>query len=155
VATARRAVDTLTAIQKALQGRKGFDWATQVEIQRRAAAAWLARAQRTDDAALALMRSAAALEDSTDKHPVTPGAILPAREQLADLLLELGKPDQALREYQTSLRTAPARFNSYLGASQAAAMAGQQDTASTLAARVSALCDGRVPPRGALAGRAP
>jgi len=155
VATARRAVDTLTAIQRALQGRKGFDWATQVEIQRRAAAAWLARAQRNDDQALALMRSAAALEDSTDKHPVTPGAILPAREQLADLLLELGNSDQALREYETSLRTAPARFNSYLGASQAAALAGQKDTASAYAARVSSLCDGQVPPRGALAGRAP
>jgi tetratricopeptide (TPR) repeat protein len=155
LASARTAIDTLTAIQKELQGRKGFDWATQVEIQRRAAVAWLARAQRHDDDALALMRSAAALEDSTDKHPVTPGAILPAREQLADLLLEVGKPDQALREYEASLRTAPARFNSYLGASQAAALAGQKDTAAAFVTKMASLCDGRVPARGATAGRAP
>jgi tetratricopeptide (TPR) repeat protein len=148
VATARTALDTLTSIQKSLQGRKGFDWATQVEIQRRAAAAWLARAGRRDDEALSLMRSAANLEDSTDKHPVTPGAILPAREQLADLLLELGKPAAALAEYQSSLRTAPARFNSYLGASQAAALAGQKDTASVFVSRMASLCDGRVPARG-------
>jgi tetratricopeptide (TPR) repeat protein len=155
MASARAAIDSLTVIHKELQGRKGFDWATQVEIQRRAAAAWLARAQRHDDDALALMRSAAALEDSTDKHPVTPGAVLPAREQLGDLLLEVGKPDQALREYQASLRTAPARFNSYLGASRAAALAGQKDTAEAFVTRMTSLCDGRVPARGATAGRAP
>jgi hypothetical protein len=83
----REALARLAAIQADLQGRKGFDWGTQVEIQRRAAAAWLARAEKKDQEALSLMRSSADLEDSTDKHPVTPGSVLPAREQLADLLL--------------------------------------------------------------------
>jgi tetratricopeptide (TPR) repeat protein len=105
--TARQAVATLAEIQAALQGQKGFDWATQVEIQRRAAAGWLARAEKKNAEALALLRSAADLEDSTDKHPVTPGSILPAREQLADLLSELGQPAAALAEYETSLRSAP------------------------------------------------
>ena len=92
LATARAAVARLATIQSALTGQKGFDWATQVQIQRRAAAGWLARAEGKDDEAVALLRSAADLEDTTDKHPVTPGSILPAREQLADLLAEVGRP---------------------------------------------------------------
>src|SRR5207244_11688514 len=91
---ARHEVAKLAEIQASLKGQKGFDWATQVEIQRRAAASWLARAEKKDAAARVRMRSAADLEDSTDKHPVTPGSILPAREQLADLLAELGQPDR-------------------------------------------------------------
>src|SRR6185295_15920266 len=86
-------VEKLTEIHKQLAGAKdNYDWATQVEIQRRAAAAWLAKASGKSQDALELMRSAADLEDSTEKHPVTPGAVLPARELLGDLLLELNRP---------------------------------------------------------------
>jgi len=144
---ARAAVAQLDTIRTKLQGQKGFDWATQVEIQRRAAAAWLARAEKKDDDALGLMRSAADLEDSTDKHPVTPGSLLPAREQLADLLLELGKPGLALAEYETSMRSAPARFNSYLGATRAATRAGQKEKAKEFHDRLVAACGGTVPDR--------
>ena len=147
LATAREAVAKLTAIQAALQGQKGFDWASQVEIQRRAAAAWLARAEKKNKEALALLRSAADLEDSTDKHPVTPGSVLPAREQLADLLVELGKPAAALPEYEMSLRSAPARFNSYRGAEAAALRAKQKPKASEFRQRLVALCGGAVPER--------
>jgi hypothetical protein len=149
----REALAKLTAIQLALRNQKGFDWATQVEIQRRAAAAWLARAEKKDDEALALMRSAAALEDSTDKHPVTPGSVLPAREQLADLLTELGQPGAAVAEYETSLRTAPARFNSYRGAEKAAGLAGQKDKAKGFHDKLAALCGGAPPARGSVAKR--
>jgi hypothetical protein len=151
-AGARAAVARLDTIHTSLQGQKGFDWATQVEIQRRAAAAWLARAEKRNDDAQSLMRSAAALEDSTDKHPVTPGAILPAREQLADLLLELGEPDSALVEYETSLRSAPARLNSYWGAAQAAARAGQKEKAREFNYRLLALCGSTLPDRVRTAG---
>jgi len=144
---ARVAVARLEAIEAALRKQTGFDWATQVEIQRRAAAGWLARAEQKDDEAAALMRSAADLEDSTDKHPVTPGSILPAREQLADLLAELGRPAQALAEYKTSLLSASARFNSYAGAAQAAEAAGQKQNAKTFHDRLVALCSGRLPNR--------
>ncbi len=144
---ARGAVARLEAIQAALQKQRGFDWATQVEVQRRAAAGWLARAEQKDDEAVALMRSAADLEDSTDKHPVTPGSILPAREQLADLLAELGQPAQALAEYETSLVSAPARFNSYAGATRAAEAAGQKQKAKIFHERSVALCSGRLPDR--------
>ena len=144
---ARQAVAKLEAIRDGLKGQKGFDWATQVEIQRRAASAWLARAAKQDDSAVTLMRSAADLEDSTDKHPVTPGAMLPAREQLADLLLELGKADAALVEYEASLRSAPARFNSYSGAALAAQRAGDTGKAKEFRERLLTMCGGALPDR--------
>ncbi len=149
--TARQELATLAGIQASLKGQKGFDWATQVEIQRRAAAGWLARAEKKDAEAVALMRSAADLEDATDKHPVTPGSILPAREQLADLLAELGQPAAALAEYQASLHSTPARLNSYGGAAQAAERAGKKQEAKAFRAQLVALCGGSVPTRAGAA----
>ena len=145
--TARRAVSKLAEIQAALKGQKGFDWAAQVEVQRLVAAGWLARAEKRDADAIALMRSAAELEDSTDKHPVTPGSILPAREQLADLLAEVGQAAAALVEYQASLRVAPARLNGYEGAARAAEVSGRKEEARAFRERLLALCDGAVPDR--------
>jgi len=144
---ARREVAALVEIQTALKGQKGFDWASQVDVQRRAAAGWLARAEKKDAEAVALMRSAADLEDSTDKHPVTPGSILPAREQLADLLAETGQPAAAFAEYESSLRSAPARFNSYNGAARAAERAGKKQEAKAYRQRLVELCGGSVPAR--------
>ncbi len=144
---ARAAVAKLTEIQVALRNQKGFDWATQVEVQRLAAAGWLARAEKHDEEATKLLRSAADLEDATDKHPVTPGSILPAREQLADLLAELGHPKEALAEYEKSLLSAPARFNSYAGAARAAEAAGDKARAKTFRDRLAALCGGSLPER--------
>jgi tetratricopeptide (TPR) repeat protein len=124
---ARVEVEKLAEIQKQLVGAKdNYDWATQVEIQRRAAAAWLAKAEGKNDGALELMRSAADLEDSTEKHPVTPGAILPARELLGDLLLELNRPAEALKEYERSLAVSPNRFNGLRGAARAAELEGNR-----------------------------
>lgn len=150
VAAARTALARLAEIKTSLDGKPGFDWATQVEILRLAAAGWLARAGKKNDDALGLLRAAADLEDRTDKHPVTPGSILPAREQLADLLLELKKPAEALAEYEASLRTAPARFNSYRGAALAAERAGRKDKAEEMRAKLAAMCGGMVPERGAM-----
>ena len=125
--SARGEVDKLTAIQQALVNVKaGYDWAKQVEIERLIAAAWLAQAEGKNDEALKLMRSAADLDDATDKHPVTPGAILPAREQLGELLLELKQPAAALQEFETSLRTAPNRFNGLYGAARASRLVADQ-----------------------------
>ncbi len=148
---ARQALAKLTAIQTSLQGQKGFDWATQVEIERRAAAGWLARAEKKDEEALALLRSAADLEDSTDKHPVTPGSVLPAREQLADLLAELGQPKDAIAAYEQSLRSAPARYNSLLGLAQAAERSGDKARAEEAYAKLAALCKGSTSQRARLA----
>ena len=117
-----------------------YDWAKQVEIEHRAASAWLAHAEGRDEEALRLMRGAAELDDATDKHPVTPGALLPAREQLGELLLELKQPEAALREFETSLRRAPNRFNGLYGAARAARLAADQKTAKTYYGKLVALC---------------
>jgi len=87
------------------------------------------------------MRAAAELEDSTEKHPVTPGAIIPARELLGDLLVELNQPEQALREFEASLRNAPNRFNGLSGAARAAADSRNRKKASEYYARLVKLCE--------------
>lgn len=108
---AREALSRLAAIRQTLIDQKNVYWADQVEVQRLAVAAWLARAEQKDEQALKLMRTAADLEASTDKHPVTPGAIVPARELLAELLLENGKKEDAMAELNLVLRDAPGRRN--------------------------------------------
>ncbi|PYQ27925.1 MAG: hypothetical protein DMF57_17925, partial [Acidobacteria bacterium] len=107
LATARDAMARLDALHQSLTGY----WADQVEIQRLGASAWLAHAEKKDDDALRLAREASDLEARTDKHPVTPGAIVPARELLAEMLLELGRPADALAEVNRALTTAPNRHN--------------------------------------------
>ncbi len=127
---ARAELQVLEAIRYQLKQKKqGYDWGTQVEIQRREAEAWLAHAEHHDDAALSLMRSAADLEDSTEKSGVTPGPVLPARELMADLLMEAGHPEQAFQEYSTSLKAAPHRYHAVRGALHAAETAGKHDVA--------------------------
>ena len=150
VAVAREAVDKLAAIQKGLAEGKSAYWAGQVEIQRQAAAAWLARAEKKDEEAVTLLRSAADLEDSTDKHPVTPGSVVPAREMLGDLLLELNRPADSLREYEASLKVAPGRFNGIFGAARAAEAAGDRGKARTLYAELVELGKAADPPRAEL-----
>jgi len=139
-AAARREVERLAAIRQTLSEVKGdYDWAKQVEIKRRVASGWLAHAEGRGEEALGLMRAAAELDDATDKHPVTPGSVLPAREQLGELLLELRRPAEALREFETSLRRAPNRFNGIYGAARAARLAADRKTAQAYYARLVAL----------------
>jgi tetratricopeptide (TPR) repeat protein len=140
-AAARKDVEKLSSIQSALAEAKDGYWANQVEIQRRLAAAWLARAEKRDEEALKLMRAAVELEASTEKHPVTPGPIIPAREMLGDMLIELNQPGQALREFETSLRDSPNRFNGLYGAAHAAELSGDLKTASAYYGKVMALSD--------------
>jgi tetratricopeptide (TPR) repeat protein len=111
LAVARDAIARLAAIRQTLLDQKNSYWADQVEIQRLAAASWLANAENDQQNALKLMHAAADLEATTEKHPVTPGAILPAREQLAEMLLESGRRDEALAEVQRVLHDAPNRRN--------------------------------------------
>jgi hypothetical protein len=135
---ARAAYARLAEIQAALAAAYagGFDWPTQVEIERLAAEGWLREAEGKGSEAERLLRAAADLEDRTDKHPVTPGSILPAREQLADLLVEHGQPAAALVEYTASLHTAPARYASFAGALVAAEKAGDAAAAKSWSAKL-------------------
>ena len=106
-------------------------WAKQIEIQRQTAVAWITLAKGSNEEALRAMRAAADLEDSTYKNPVMPAQILPARELLGDLLLEIHQPQQALAEYEASLRVAPNRFNAIYGAAQAASKQEMQTRRSS------------------------
>lgn len=139
--SARQDVEKLAAIRQALTEIKGdYDWAKQVEIERQVASAWLAYAEGRHGESLMLMSAAAELDDSTEKHPVTPGGVLPAREQLGELLLELKLPLEALQAFEASLRSAPNRFNGLYGAARAAELAADQKRAKTYYEKLMTLC---------------
>ena len=76
------------------------------------------------------MQSAADMEASTEKHPVTPGEVLPARELLADMLLEMGRYTEAQTEYEAALERSANRFNSLYGAGRAAELEGDKSKAT-------------------------
>lgn len=105
-------------------------WAGQIKVQELAVSAWTAYARGDQEAALNLMTESAELENGTDKHAVTPGALLPANELLGDLQLELGNPVAALGAYREALANSPNRFNSLYGAAAAAAKLGDPATAA-------------------------
>ncbi|MFZ0840955.1 MAG: hypothetical protein WAM77_26130 [Xanthobacteraceae bacterium] len=106
VAAAEGEISRLQSLEDKLKGNDTY-WANQVEVQRLAAAGILAHVQGDDKKAIALVRAAAELDGTMDKHPATPSSVLPARELLADLLLELDQPAAALVEYRAMLRTDP------------------------------------------------
>ncbi|HEY2943524.1 MAG TPA: hypothetical protein VGN09_13910 [Vicinamibacteria bacterium] len=133
-AGARQSVARLDALHQAAVDAKIGYWPAQIEIQRRAAAGWLAHAEGRNEDALRLLKEAVDLEAATDKHPVTPGPVVPARELHADLLMELGRPAEALAEYEASLKIAPNRRYALAGATRAADAAGQTEKARALKA---------------------
>lgn len=100
--------------------------ASQIDIQRLAVAAWIAAAKNRNQEALQLMRQSADLEDATEKDNVTPGAIIPARELLGELLLTLNQPAAALQELEVSLQRTPNRRNALYRAAQVARETGDQ-----------------------------
>jgi hypothetical protein len=136
---AEQAAAELAVRRDKLAEAKNVYWATEVEIQQRAIAGWIALAQNKPDDAVRLMRSAADLEDRNEKHIVTPGRLVPARELLGDMLLQVGQPALALTEYQASQQREPNRFRGYLGAARAAQAAGDQATATGLYQKLLAL----------------
>ncbi|HEX4900392.1 MAG TPA: hypothetical protein VFV61_07650 [Pyrinomonadaceae bacterium] len=138
-ASARKDVEKLSAIQSAITEPRGSYWANQAEVERRTANAWLALAEGNKAEALTLMRSAADLEATTEKHPVTPGPIIPARELLGDMLIELDQPEQALREFEGSLGDSPNRFNGLFGAARAAELSGDKKKAGDYYAKIVTL----------------
>jgi hypothetical protein len=117
-------LQALQRIVEALKAKKDGYWATEVEVQRLAAAAWMTFSKGEHEQGLTLMRSAADMEDASEKSAVTPGRIVPARELLGDMLLENGHPAEALNEYQASQTRDPNRFRGAFGAAQAALQAG-------------------------------
>ena len=146
LAQTRAAADKLAALRDAPTQRKDAYWAEQVEIQRRAVAAWQARAEGKNDEALALMRATAELEATTDKHNISPGPIALARELLGDMLLEAKQPALAMAEYDAALKISPNRFKALQGAARSAELAGERDRAKAYYTRlltVAAASDGQ------------
>jgi tetratricopeptide (TPR) repeat protein len=86
------------------------------------------------------MRAAAQLEDTIEKHPVTPGPVLPARELLGELLMELDQPARALPEFEAALRSFPNRFNATYGAGRAAEICRDPKKAEQLYSQLLQLC---------------
>jgi len=122
---AAQALENLAALRERTAETSAY-WAKQVEIQRLSAMAWLKYQEGEQEEALDIMRRAAELEASTEKHPVTPGEILPARELLADMLLDMGRYKEAQAEYEAALERSANRFNSLYGAGRAAELGGNK-----------------------------
>jgi hypothetical protein len=141
LAGARKEADNLAAAQASLEAAKNKYWATEVEIQRLGAAGWIALAEGKNDEALKFMRASADLEDRNEKHIVTPGRLLPARELLGEMLLEMKQPAAALKELEASQVREPNRFRNYALSARAAEAAGDTATARKYYERLSALAN--------------
>jgi len=141
LAAARQESAQLSQLRDALAERKDSYWSNQVEVQRLSVDAWIALARGMQDTALESMRVAADLEDSMEKHIVTPGAIVPARELLGDLLLEVKQPAAALVAFEASAKREPSRLRGLYGAAVASAQAGDKLKARAYYERLAALAD--------------
>ena len=139
IAGAETEIAKLQSLKQKLDQAKDDYWAKQVEVQRLGASGILAHARGNDKQAVELVRAAAELDATMDKHPATPAEVLPARELLADLLLELNDPAAALKEYEQSLRTDRNRFRSILGMARAAQQTGDTPKAREAYEKLSTL----------------
>jgi tetratricopeptide (TPR) repeat protein len=140
-ASARRHIERLNQLRTTLTARKFGYWAEQSEVQAKIATAWALRAEGKNAEAPAQMRTAAEHEDKTEKHVITPGPILPARELLGDMLMELDRPAEALREYEASMAKVPNRFRGLYGAALAAERSGDRARARAHYEKLASMCN--------------
>jgi tetratricopeptide (TPR) repeat protein len=137
---AAKDVEKLAALRDREIEMKDEYWASQVDIQRRGADAWVMFAQNRKDAALKQMRETADMEDLTDKSAVTPGPLAPARELLGFMLLENNQPKEALVEFEAVMKKEPNRFLAIWGAAKSAEAAKQAAKAKTLYKQIVEMC---------------
>jgi hypothetical protein len=140
VAAANEAAAALQQIQVRLLKANETYWARQVEIEQLAATAWAGFAAGNKQTALRQMRSAAELEDGTEKSAVTPGPLAPARELLAEMLLQMNEPKQALEQFAATLRKEPRRFRSLYGAAHAAQLSGSHELSQKYFGELQQVC---------------
>jgi Tfp pilus assembly protein PilF len=148
---AQAEIAKLAALRDKLREQKNAYWATQVDIQHQIATAWLLDAQHKGDEAVTALRAAADAEDKTEKSPVTPGPLAPARELLGAMLLEHGNAADALACFEATLKKEPNRFNATAGAAQAADKLGDKTKATAYYEKLVALAQGSGSDRPALA----
>jgi tetratricopeptide (TPR) repeat protein len=128
-ASGRKDVTRLEALREAMGAAKLDYWASQADFQIMAVSAWLALAENNKDDALRLMAAAADAEEATNKHPVTPANVASTRELLGEMLLELGRPEDAFAQFERSLKREPNRFRAISGAARAAEASGNRKEA--------------------------
>jgi hypothetical protein len=137
--TAEQSAKVLGDTVEALKAAKNAYWAAEVNVQYQAALAWISFGKGNKETALAQMRSAADMEDASEKSPVSPGRVIPARELLAEMLLQNGNPAEALVQYERSQVRDPNRLRSLIGAGQAAAQINDRDKAKSFYTRATQL----------------
>jgi tetratricopeptide (TPR) repeat protein len=126
---ARKAMDRMRQLRDATTDPKFDYFKRQLDQQMQAASAWVAYGEGKKEDAVDLLRRTADAEDILGKHPVSPGALVPAREQLGDLLLKMDRPKEAQREFEAALKIYPGRFRGLYGAAQAAEQIGEKEKA--------------------------
>src|SRR5438132_8121815 len=135
---ARKAIARMQQLRDATKDPKFDYFKRHLDLQMQAASAWVAAAEGKKNEASDMLRRAADSEDILGKHPVSPGAFVPIREQLGTLLLEVGKPTEAQREFEAALKIYPGRFRGLYGAAQAAERAGDNQDASRYYTKLAA-----------------
>jgi hypothetical protein len=118
VAAARKEVERLVKLRQAMLEAKQPYWADQADIQTKIIEAWVAKAEGKNEEALKLLRAAADHEDGTEKNVVTPGPVIPARELLGEMLLEMKQSAAALKEFEAAMQKEPNRFRGLYGAAR-------------------------------------
>ena len=140
-------VDTLIAeldkLVVALNAQNEAYWAHVVGAQRVSVSAWVAHHEGRHEDALRLALEAADTEEKVEKHPVTPGPLIPARELYGDILMLHGRPADALLAYETTLKREPNRLRTLYGAARAASSAKQPDVARRYYEEIVKLVDAK------------
>lgn len=135
---ARKAIARMQQLRDATKDQKFDYFRSHLDLQMQAASAWVAQGEGKKDEAIAMLRKAAEAEDVLGKHPVSPGAFVPIREQLGSLLLEAGLPKEALQEFEAALKIYPGRFRGLYGAALAAEQTGDKENAGRYYAKLAA-----------------
>jgi tetratricopeptide (TPR) repeat protein len=134
---ARKAIARMQQLRNATKDPKFDYFKSHLDLQMQAASAWVAASEGKKSEAIEMLGRAADAEDILGKHPVSPGAFVPIREQLGSLLLEVGQSKQAQHEFEAALKIHPGRFRGLYGAAQAAEKSGDNENASRYYAKLA------------------
>jgi tetratricopeptide (TPR) repeat protein len=134
----RKAITRMQLLRDATKDAKFDYFKSHLDLQMQAALAWVAAAEGKKNEAIDILRRAADSEDRLGKHPASPGAFVPVREQLGTLLLEAGQPKEAQQEFETALKIYPGRYRGLYGAAQAAEQAGDNAGANRYYTKLAA-----------------